>query len=347
MRNRAIMHKSDPKARLGLKAGEWVVVRSKEEILMTLDARARLEGMPFQPEMFAHCGKHYRVHKVAHKTCDTVHKTGARSVPDAVHLEGVRCDGSAHDGCQARCLMFWKEAWLRRAGAPVEAPQPPRLFRCIEDTVWSARMAPGEVVGDPDPVWVCQTTALPEMTSPLRWWDVRQYVKDVVTGNHTVVKIVKLQAFGAFRLLLRFGAVRAHLIAAYNAFQRMRQGRPYPLVAGKIPLNRPTPNSVLDLKPGETVAVKSLEEIQATLNVQSRNRGMWFDQEMARFCGQVHAVELRVERLIDEVTGKMLVMKNPCIQLAGVTCRGECTADRIGCPRGINAYWREAWLQRV
>ena len=34
-------------------AGEWVEVRSKEEILRTLDGNGQLDGMPFMPEMFA------------------------------------------------------------------------------------------------------------------------------------------------------------------------------------------------------------------------------------------------------------------------------------------------------
>jgi hypothetical protein len=33
---------------------------------------------------------------------------------NAVHLTGVRCDGQAHGGCQAGCLIYWKEAWLKR-----------------------------------------------------------------------------------------------------------------------------------------------------------------------------------------------------------------------------------------
>ena len=40
---------------------------------------------------------------------------------NAVHLEGLRCDGAGHDGCQAGCLLFWKESWLKRvdqAGYP-------------------------------------------------------------------------------------------------------------------------------------------------------------------------------------------------------------------------------------
>jgi hypothetical protein len=36
---------------LNLKAGQWVEVRSREEILATLDERGRLENLPFMREM--------------------------------------------------------------------------------------------------------------------------------------------------------------------------------------------------------------------------------------------------------------------------------------------------------
>ena len=42
-------------------AGDWVEVRSKEEILRTLDKNGRLEDMPFMPQMFEYCGKRFRV----------------------------------------------------------------------------------------------------------------------------------------------------------------------------------------------------------------------------------------------------------------------------------------------
>src|SRR5215470_14683966 len=48
---------------------------------------------------------------------------------NSVHLEGVRCDGSGHDGCQASCLIFWKESWLKRAAGDLvlaENLQPPQ-----------------------------------------------------------------------------------------------------------------------------------------------------------------------------------------------------------------------------
>src|ERR1700693_124510 len=95
-----------------LKVGDWVEVRSKEKILNTLDSSGQLDGTPFMPEMFAFCGRRFQVYKRAHKTCDTVFPVRERRVDRAVHLE-TRCDGQAHGGCDAGCLMFWKEAWLK------------------------------------------------------------------------------------------------------------------------------------------------------------------------------------------------------------------------------------------
>src|SRR6267154_4453392 len=104
---------------LTLRAGEWVEVLSAEEIFSTLDSNHCLDGLPFMPEMLQYCGRRFRVFKSAHKTCDTIQdwKT-MRSMPQAVHLAGLRCDGSAHGGCEAGCLLFWKEAWLKPVGGP-------------------------------------------------------------------------------------------------------------------------------------------------------------------------------------------------------------------------------------
>src|SRR5580704_15395576 len=116
-----------------LRVGDWVEVRSKDEILRTLDSNGQVDGMPFMPEMFAFCGKKFQVYKRAHKTCDTVFPVRGRRVADAVHLE-TRCDGSAHGGCQASCLLFWKDAWLKPVAgkAAGSAAAQPAASGCTE-----------------------------------------------------------------------------------------------------------------------------------------------------------------------------------------------------------------------
>jgi hypothetical protein len=328
-----------------LKAGDWVVVRSREEILSTLDERGSLENLPFQPEMLEFCGRRMRVAKVAHKTCDNIKKTGGRRMVNAVHLEGGRCDGAAHGGCQADCVFFWKEAWLRREhdGAAILGES----ARCTEAMVSQAAMMPG-TEDDSGPVWVCQTTKLYDATALLHWWDVRQYVRDVTTGNHSAWHMTKLLAFAGYRKIVDLGIGYRFLIRFFNRFQRLRGGKPYPLGAGTVPDGQPTPSENLDLQPGEWVEVRPQQEILATITRRSgMNRGMRYDMEMSKYCGERYRVQMRVERLINEVTGRMMVMKNPCIQLENVYCRAECTAKRLGCPRASNTYWREVWLRRV
>ena len=123
-----------------LRAGDWVEVRSKEEILSSLDKNGRLEGLPFMPQMLQYCGQRFRVVKRAHKTCDTVNGTGGRRLSNAVHLD-VRCDGQAFGGCQADCLIFWKEAWLKPLSESKQRPEfvyRTRKSWCTEEDIYKA-----------------------------------------------------------------------------------------------------------------------------------------------------------------------------------------------------------------
>ena len=95
---------------------------------------------------------------------------------------------------------------------------------------------------------------------------------------------------------------------------------------------------------GEVVRIRSKDEIASTLGAKRLNRGLGFEEEQARYCGKTARVSLRVERCIDEKTGKMLTMKNPCIVLEGIVCRGVYHGN---CPRQYVPFWREAWLERV
>ncbi|MEM1582423.1 MAG: hypothetical protein QXK89_07950 [Candidatus Bathyarchaeia archaeon] len=98
---------------LDLKPGEIVEVKSREEILETLDSKGRNHGLEFMPEMLKFCGKRFKVLKRVGKI--TVDTTGEMLLmPNTVILEGAYCDGVAHRGCQRMCFFLWREIWLRR-----------------------------------------------------------------------------------------------------------------------------------------------------------------------------------------------------------------------------------------
>jgi hypothetical protein len=95
--------------------------------------------------------------------------------------------------------------------------------------------------------------------------------------------------------------------------------------------------------------VRSKEQILATLLPTGTNRGMWFDREMAPFCGRKFRVEQRITRFIDDIkhTGRMVELRTDAVTLEGVVCSGELSTLRWFCPRQITPYWRECWLERT
>jgi hypothetical protein len=288
-----------------------------------------VDGLPFMPEMLAYCGRELRVFKSAHKTCDTIEKSGIRRMRDAVHLDGVRCDGAAHGGCQAGCLLFWKEAWLERIdgrpperGTPTAEPVPGAAADALRR---GTRRQDG---GEAEPRFRCQATELLRATSPLRAWDPRPYLRDVWSGNVSLRELLRVLA-----------------VAAFNRLQALRGGGGYPRFQPR--LDGPTPSEHLGLRPGEVVEVRSKAEIERTLSRQSKNRGLWFDLEMVPYCGGRFRVARVVERIIDEKTGRMLHFRNDCVVLDGVTCRAWFSRKRLFCPRSITPYWREIWLRRA
>jgi hypothetical protein len=322
---------------MDLRVGDLVEVRSAEEILATLDHNGEYESLPFMPEMLQYCGRRLTVDKVAHKLCNTIGEGGFRRMDNAVHLAGARCDGAAHGGCQAACLIYWKTAWLRRVepGAPgrqrVTPPAiPPGMLPVL------ARASRGEPTSDGAETYRCQSTELlraaPEVL-PVR--SPGQYVKDVRCGNVTVPQALRAYAVAIFNRLQDLS--RDHL----PRWLRFRDGRRWGILRGQ---GKTTPTARTDLRPGERVRIRSRQEIEQTLDANLCNRGLGFDAEMARFCGRTATVARRVEKIIDERSGRMLHLRNPCIVLDGVVCEG---AYSVNCPRSIPAYWRELWLERV
>ena len=339
-----------------LSVGDWVEVRGKEEILKTLDSNGQLEGMPFMPEMFAFCGKRYQVYKRAHKTCDTVFPIRSRRVDRAVHLE-TRCDGQFHGGCQAGCLIFWKEAWLKpiRPRSSGDSASPVELSSrtvdaagagCSEADIHARVQASSS--NDNRPVYSCQATRLPYATTDLAWWDIRQYVEDYRSGNVGLWRIVCGFVYSIYHQISQSGiGVGPAMEYLYDRLHPLWRGTLDPWKAGTIPEGQPTPTTPLNLQPGDLVRVKSHEEILQTVTFARHNRGMKWDAELVPYCGGTYRVLKRVTRIINEKTGEIQEMKNPCMILDSVVCESRYANCRLFCPRAIYPFWREIWLERV
>jgi hypothetical protein len=320
-----------------LRAGDVVEVRSEEEILRTLDAEGKLDGLPFMPEMLSFCGQRYRVRARAHKACDTIDWQQFRRMESAVHLEELRCDGSAHGGCQAGCLLFWKEAWLRRVEQQEgeRTPATNASGASIEALTAATQIGTNEAG---QTLFSCQATELTRASKGLLpWWEPNQYVQDVASGNSTVFRIVRALLVGLFN---RFQRANARF---FPRFCLIRGCKRYPFIEGKAPSGT-TPTGSLGLQPGEIVEIKSREEIFATLDEDDKTQGLRFDGEMFKYCGRRARVLRRIENIIDEKTGRMLKIKRDTVILDGVICTGD---YHRSCPRAIYPYWREAWLRRV
>jgi hypothetical protein len=322
---------------LGLKVGDLVEVLSAEEILATLDERGELENLPFMPEMLAFCGQRLTVHKVAYKLCDTISGSGMRRMTNAVHLTGSRCSGSAHGGCQTACSLYWKEQWLRRVDpeSPPVPSGPPTVRQALLTIVEiNSRKEPGP---EGEVRYSCQATELLRAAPTcLPFRDLSQYVQDVSTGNAGVLSVLRAFGVGLFN---RMQNMSKKILPRRLWF---RNGLRWRFLRGGV-VGR-TPTGKLDLQPGELVRIKSKNDILATLDENLLNRGLGFEEEMARFCGQIAVVQARVERCIDEKTGRMLTMKSPCIILENNVCKGAYT---VNCPREFVPFWREIWLERV
>src|SRR5258708_1851474 len=284
-------NQTSPRA-LDLKVGEWVEVRSQSEILATLDSNGRLENLPFMPEMLQYSGKRFRVFKRADKTCEYTQGWSIRRMKNSVHLEGVRCDGSGHDGCQAGCLIFWKEAWLKRAGndvVSVESLQPASVrslpvsgLLTVESLTASNKLTNSEG----ETVFVCQATNVPKFTSRMSFWDPRQYLRDLRSGNLDSGLAGQSRDHRLLELILVLTRMlHASIIGFFNELQSRRQGARYPFIEGTA---MKTLVELLNLQPGELVEVRTKQEIMSTLAKDQKNRRLWFDSETLPYCGGIY-----------------------------------------------------------
>ena len=81
--------------------------------------------------------------------------------------------------------------------------------------------------------------------------------------------------------------------------------------------------------------------MKTTLNRKLRNRGLGFGGDMLFCCGGSYQVAARVNRVVDERTGELLLLKTPSIILDGANAQGEVLLTS----QNEFFFWREIWLE--
>jgi hypothetical protein len=263
-------------------------------------------------------GRRFRVAQRALTVCISGPESSRGFHADnVVTLDGVRCSGVAHDGCQKACTIFWHEAWLQWAN---RRSRPPHVdLQEIEKLRSRLKVLSGAET------YYCQASELPKASRPLsRWEKMKRYVAGFRAGNFSAPEM----ANGIATFLL--WRSRRKLFGVYPRGRRKK-----------------TPEENLNLQPGEWVEVKPLESIIETLDESGRNRGLFFSPDMRLWCGQKLRVKGRLDRIIADGTGKMKRLRNT-VYLEGPTCGCAYVTGlgMAGCSRCELTYWREIWLRR-
>lgn len=269
------------------------------------------------PEMVPFCGKRFRVARRVVKTCcyiDGGTNMRAFRVEDVFTLEDVRCSGDAHDSCPKGCMVFWREAWLRK----VQPDKAPSKVDSGESEQLTTRLKTLSGTGR----YFCQASEILNVTRPLaRRERLLKCLSEIRAGNCTTFQMIGRVSIWMFWRIWRF------TVGEYA------RG-----------IKRSTPSSSLGLQAGDWVEVQPMEKIRETLNSRAHNRGLYFSPDMRLLCGTRQRVEKKLDKIIVDGTGEVRLMSDT-VFLEGSRCK--CSyATFGGCPRDEYTYWREIWLRR-
>ena len=316
------MAEGSPNVRL--RAGDWVEILSFPQIQATLDQCGCQDALPFMVEMVPFCGRRLRIRKVVQQVCiDGSKQLNGESALRAFRnqsvliLDEARCSGTAHSGCDKGCCIFWKTSWVKPVSGPSEEINPPSAPTPPENV---QSLLPSQ---DNTGRFHCQSSELPKATIHISLF--RRLVhswKDIQVGNMTATgKLEQFMIWGCWKL--------------------------HGILRGSYPRGNanPTPMESLNLQPGEWVEVKTLKEIELTLDQGGKNRGLHFSADMRLLCGRKLRVRRRLDGIVVEGIGQFRKFKNT-VTLEGATCDSAYYAFG-GCARETLHYWREIWLRRV
>lgn len=109
--------KKTPRETLDLEPGEWVRIKSQEEILETVDLWRRNRGLSFDPEMVRYCGSTRQVLARVERIVDEKNGQLIELPSDCIILGDVTCKAeysSRRLFCPRALYPFWREIWLDR-----------------------------------------------------------------------------------------------------------------------------------------------------------------------------------------------------------------------------------------
>lgn len=307
------LERGERKAVAACLPGDVVRVKGLSDILQTLDAVGQLDGLPFMPEMAAHAGENFVVSARLPLTCveGSGVRFGAFKGEDVVVLDDLRCDGSAHDGCQKFCNFLWKVSWLEPSSPGADVGRAPLPAEPKAGDLSTPKRVDALLRTRSDGRYICQSSRLSVSTERM---SLPQRLAAIIVGWRVV-------SMAAARVVAR----RLEML--------------WWRVTNRKVERRETP---LRLRPGQTVKVRSAGEIIRTLDHKATHRGLVFPRAMLAMCDQAFTVKSRVERMIREDTGAMILLKDTVLLEGavcdGATCNGHCTRRQY-------YYWREDWLE--
>jgi len=97
--------------------GDFVKIRSAENIKQTLDSFNKYDGCFFMDQMWQYCGQKFRVLKVIRHFFDEYRNKMNKTKSPLYLLDGLICDGISAEfqyRCDRSCFLLWHEDWLER-----------------------------------------------------------------------------------------------------------------------------------------------------------------------------------------------------------------------------------------
>jgi len=102
-----------PSIDFALQSGDWVEIKSMDEITATLDSTGKNRGLAFTKEMKKFCGRKFSVLKPVDQII--IEGTGEiKRLSQTVILDRANCDGQPHFGCGRNCYLMWRKIWLEK-----------------------------------------------------------------------------------------------------------------------------------------------------------------------------------------------------------------------------------------